>query len=88
MQIEVPQYSPATGVPMQWDDEFEVSVANEKGEVVIRANRAGMISLARTLLTLSGEDVPSGTHVHLDQYNTLNDDSAELVIERIDSVPA
>lgn len=82
MEINVPSYSPA-GVPLEWDKDFEIAVAVlEDGVIRIVANRAGLRSLARMLLTLSEDVVPSGTHVHLDEYNSLEQGSAELIVER------
>ena len=57
----------------------------EYGETVIRANRNGLITLAKILLTLAQENVPAGSHVHLDEDNFLEDDSSELVCVRCDN---
>ena len=50
--------------------------------IVVRGNVAGLRSLARHLLTLAQEDVPSGSHVHLDDIGGLEPGSIELVLER------
>lgn len=65
-----------------WEDGFEIAVRIEDGQVVVSANKAGLRSLARQLTALA-ESEP-GAHIHLDQYNSLEDGSVELVIERID----
>ena len=65
-----------------WENGFEIAVRIEEGQVVVSANREGLRSLAGQLTTLA-ESEP-GTHIHLDQYNSLEDGSVELVIERTD----
>ena len=65
---------------IRWVDGFQIRAAVHDGEVVISANREGMLSLANILLDLAEET--SGTHIHLDEYNSLDDESCELVIER------
>ena len=65
-----------------WVDGSVINVSIENDTAVISANREGMRSLAGQLTTLA-ESAP-GAHIHLDQYNSLEDGSVELVIERID----
>ena len=65
-----------------WEDNFKISVENNGEQIIIKANREGLISLAKQLLTLSEENVPEGMHFHLDEFNSLEKGSVELVIER------
>ena len=66
---------------IRWQDGFAISAAADaSGAVVISANREGLVSLARILLALA-EETP-GSHVHLDAFNSLEEGSAELIIER------
>ncbi len=64
----------------KWEDGFTIRVKTECGAAVISANRAGLISLANHLTRLA-EEAP-GCHIHLDQNNSLEDRSAELIIEK------
>ena len=64
---------------LNWVDEYEISVRIENGAAVISANREGLLSLANHLKTLADED--SGSHIHLDVFNSLEEDSAELILE-------
>ena len=69
-------------VNMEWTDGSRISVRiRGNREVVISANREGLLSLARQLQALA-EGVP-GDHIHYDEYNSLEERSAELVIERV-----
>ena len=63
-----------------WNDGFEIRVQIENNAVVISANQEGLLSLANQLAALA-ESEP-GSHIHYDEYNSLEDGSAEMIIER------
>ena len=65
---------------IEWVDGFEIKVASENGEIMISANRAGLLSLAKHLTALA--DGMPGDHIHYDVNNSLEEGSAEMVIER------
>jgi hypothetical protein len=67
---------------IRWEDGFEIRATVNEGEMVISANREGMLSLANVLRDLA-EEVP-GAHVHLDEHNSLEDGSCDLIIERVE----
>ena len=67
---------------MIWEDGFTIKVRGEEKEVVISANREGLLSLANQLKALADESV--GSHIHYDEYNSLEEGSSELLIERIE----
>ena len=64
-----------------WEEGFNISARVENGIVVVTANAAGLRSLANICLALAEE--PRGAHIHLDEFNSLEDGSAELIIERV-----
>jgi hypothetical protein len=65
----------------KWVDGFAISVrVQEDGAVLISANREGLLSLASHLTALAGSD--GQDHFHLDAYNSLEEGSAELIIEK------
>ena len=66
---------------MEWIDGFEIKAVAKNGEIVISANREGMLSLAKHLTTLA--DGAPGDHIHYDEYNSLAAGSTEMIIERI-----
>ena len=66
---------------IEWMDGFEIKAVVENGEIVISANREGMLSLAKQLESLAN-GVP-GDHIHYDEHNSLEEGSTELIIERI-----
>ncbi|MBR5640827.1 MAG: hypothetical protein IKW92_01695 [Firmicutes bacterium] len=64
-----------------WEDGFEISVrVEDDGSVVISANEEGLRSLADHLNALADE--AAGDHFHLDEYNSLEEGSAELIVEK------
>lgn len=71
---------------IEWEDGFEVSVAFESDTVVISANREGLLSLARQLTVLAEEC--EGSHIHYDAYNSLEEGSVEMVIQKGAAVAA
>ena len=66
---------------LHWEDGFSIKVETMGDEVVITANREGLLSLANHLRGLAEEE--PGTHLHLDAYNSLEDGSKELVLVKI-----
>ena len=67
---------------IDWVEGSEIYVDNTDDEVVISANREGLLSLAEQLTALA-EGVP-GDHIHYDDDNSLEEGSAELIIERVE----
>ena len=65
---------------INWIDGSEICVKHDIGEVVISANKEGLLSLAGQLTALA-EGEP-GDHIHYDEHNSLEKGSAELIIER------
>lgn len=59
---------------------FEIKAAAENSEIVISANREGLLSLAKHLTALA-DGVP-GDHIHYDAYNSLEEGSTDIIIVR------
>ena len=66
---------------IEWVEGFEISAIAENSKIVISANREGLLSLAKHLTALA--DGEPGDHVHYDEYNSLNEGSSEIIIERV-----
>ena len=66
---------------LHWKAGASILVKAENGAAVVAANREGLLSLAAHLTALAGEE--PGAHIHLDDFNSLEDGSAELILERI-----
>jgi hypothetical protein len=66
---------------LEWEDGFELRVRTEDRAVLLSANREGLLSLAKQLRTLA--EATPGSHIHYDEYNALEDGSAELILEKL-----
>ncbi|MCP4347025.1 MAG: hypothetical protein GY795_16040 [Desulfobacterales bacterium] len=82
-EIQLSDFDKYKGFSFYWESGFEIEAMKTSSGVVIKANRAGLISLARHLLTLSQDSIPKGHHIHLDDLNGLEDSSCELIFEKI-----
>jgi hypothetical protein len=67
---------------IEWEQDYLIKVGVRDGEVTISANREGLLSLSRIFADLA-EEKP-GTHIHLDEYNSLEEGSTELIVERLE----
>ncbi|MBO4607362.1 MAG: hypothetical protein J5682_05635 [Prevotella sp.] len=68
---------------IEWEDGFAIKVGvDDDKNVVISANKEGLLSLARQLNALANEAI--GSHYHYDMYNSLEEGSSELIIEKIE----
>ncbi len=68
---------------IMWADGFTIEVKIDNGTAVIRADREGLLSLAGQLTALA--EAAPGSHIHYDEHNSLEEGSAEMIIERRDS---
>lgn len=64
-----------------WEEGFSIRVGVDGDTVRLSANRAGLLSLVRHLTALAGEE--PGSHIHYDEYNSLEDGSVQLIVEKI-----
>ena len=67
---------------IEWLDGCKISVNTDDEEVIISANREGLLSLSGQLQALA-EGAP-GDHIHYDVYNSLEEGSSEMIIQRVE----
>ena len=67
---------------IQWEPNASVKVAVQGDEVTLSTNRDGLLSLSRLFADLAEE--PPGSHIHFDEYNSLEEHSAELIVARLE----
>ena len=65
---------------MEWKDGARIRVKTVCNQIVISANKEGLLSLQQQLAALA-EETP-GSHIHYDEYNSLEEGSSELIIEK------
>ena len=66
---------------LHWQGNETIIVTNRVNEVLLSANRQGLRSLGNILLALAEEG--PGSHIHLDEYNSLEEGSVDLIIEHL-----
>ena len=67
----------------KWEDGSTIATRIEAdGAIVISANSAGLRSLANHLMALADEG-PTRSHFHLDEHNSLEEHSVELIVEKL-----
>lgn len=81
--LEVPEYNIKSGFKYKWETNFTVRVTVENKVTTLSANKEGLISLANHLLNLAQDAIKPGTHIHLDESNSLEEGSIELIIEKV-----
>ena len=83
IEVEIHQYSPLEGLCLTWEENFTIFVKKVGDDVILQANKEGLLSLANHLLTLAQDDVPQHAHIHLDEYNSLENGSLSIIIGKI-----
>ncbi len=67
---------------LKWIEGAEISVRAEDGTVVLSANREGLLSLAGHFTALA--EASPGSHIHFDEHNSLEENSVELIVARLE----
>lgn len=80
---EYEEYEKHKGISYETEKNMVVKLSISDGECTLSANREGLIALAKSLIKLADENVPVGVHFHLDPVVFLEEDSTELIIDKI-----
>ncbi len=83
ISLNVPDFSHDTGLILNWEGNFKIKVSDITGSILIEGNTDGVVPLENHLLNLSQSPVSTGTHLHLDEHNSLEEGSLDLIIEKI-----
>ena len=83
IKVFIPEYKKDNGFEYIWEDNFEIKIQDDDECVRILANKDGLLSLANHLINLAQDDFEIGYHLHYDEYNSLEDGSKELIIEKM-----
>ncbi len=81
--ISLQDYKPENGFRFDWEDGFDITIKKDEGAIHLLANKEGLISLAKHFLNLAQDHFPPGYHFHLDEINSLEEGSSELVVEKL-----
>ena len=80
---EVTMYDENRGISYAWTDGFEIQTAIEDGVIYINANKEGLLSMANHLLNLAQDKIPKYHHMHFDEFNSLEDGSIHMIINKV-----
>jgi hypothetical protein len=83
IKIEIPLYSEEQGFKIDWESNFKIFFNQSGDQLMLKANKEGLRSLAKILLLLSQDKIPLNYHVHLDDTNAFEENSVDLIIEKI-----
>ncbi|WP_293879448.1 MULTISPECIES: Imm32 family immunity protein [unclassified Sphingobacterium] len=83
IDVIIPEYSEDKGFQITWEHGFEIEAKIEGGSLMISANKAALVSIAKQLLTLAQDNVPKDYHYHLDEYNSLEEGSIPLIFHKL-----
>jgi hypothetical protein len=64
MTVDIPPYNKEEGFTLSWKGNFAIETSYSNQIIQIKANKAGLESLAIQLLTLAQDNVAAGTHIH------------------------
>ena len=67
---------------LKWNEGSKISVKVEDGTVVLSANREGLLSLAGHFTALA--EATPGSHINFDEFNSLEENSIELIAARVE----
>lgn len=81
VEIEIPEYDAIKGLKIVWEKNFEIRTINMGNDFIIEANKEGLISLAKQMLSIAYNDLFSGFHIHYEEATCLDKGSASFVIE-------
>jgi hypothetical protein len=80
--LEIPDYD-GNSLDVIWEADSKYEISVQKNSVVISANKDGLISLAKQMLYMAHNDLPSGSHVHYDSFFTKGSNGCpELIVEK------
>jgi len=83
LTLNIPEYDLNKGIKYNWKEGFCIDVKYKNGAVILKANREGLMSLANHFLNLAQDAIPVGYHIHFDQFNSLENGSVEIIIEKV-----
>ena len=80
--VELPDYD-GNGLDVIWENNAKYSINVNGNNVVVSANKSGLIAFAKQMLYMAYHDLPKGSHVHYDDFFTkIETNDFELIIEK------
>ncbi len=70
-ELDIEPYSPEAGLSLGYEIDFRIAVEVHDNRIIVAANTAGLVTLARALLTLAQDAVPLGNYFDFDGWSGL-----------------
>lgn len=82
IKLNIPNYD-GNAVDVIWDKGANFTATTDGVNIIIKANKSGLMSLAKQMIYMAYNDLPSGSHIHYDDFLLPNiGDEYCLVIEK------
>ena len=78
--LDIPEYD-ELALDVIWSNNAEYNLAIFDDEIVLKANKEGLLSLAKQMLYFAYNNVPDDSHVHYSSFFTGREQKNELTIE-------
>lgn len=83
VNFEIPDYD-GNAVDVIWEDGAKYIATSDEESVILKANSEGLLSLAKQMIYLALNSIPTGSHVHYDEFFVGKGVSDKhLIIEKI-----
>ena len=83
IEIDIPDYD-GNSIDIVWEKGAKYIATYDNDNVIIKANSEGLLSLARQMIYLAVNAVPSGSHAHYDSFFTTEETvDKELILEKL-----
>lgn len=79
--LELPDYD-GNALDVIWEDNASYTAEVFENDILIKANRQGLISMAKQMLYMAYNDLPLGSHIHYNKFFTKTESKYDLIIEK------
>ena len=81
VSFDIPDYLDSMDIIQ--DENAKLNISVEEGEIYLGANKEALISLAKQMIYMSNNNLPYGSHIHLDNFFCSNwNGNYSLIIEK------
>ena len=84
IELSIPNYD-GNAIDVIWEKSAHYSIQTYENQVVLSANKDGLISIAKQMLYMAYNNLPYGSHVHLDSFFTKSENIEENLIIELES---
>lgn len=81
IEIDLPDYD-GIGVDVIWEENADYTLDVFDDEVVLKANREGLLSLGKEMIYFAENNLQEGSHIHYDSFFTGKDRDYALILEK------